>query len=71
MARFIEFKFSDQHAICLDSRVRELRVVLYKPSFEEEEEGAEGNQRWFGRTRGSAILLWIPSVLIFSVLDRR
>jgi len=51
--------------------VRELRVVLYKPSFEEEEEGAEGNQRWFGQTRGSAILLWIPSVLIFSVLDRR
>ena len=32
MARFIEFKFSDQHAICLNSRVRELRVVLYKPS---------------------------------------
>ena len=71
MARFIEFKFSDQHAICLDSRVRELRVVLYKPSFEEEEEGAEGNERWFGQTRGSAILLWIPSVLIFSVLDHR
>ena len=23
MARFIEFKFSDQHAICLNSRVRE------------------------------------------------
>jgi len=48
-----------------------LRVGLCKPSFEEEEEGAEGNQRWFGRTRGSAILHWIPSVLIFSVLDRR
>ena len=34
---------------------------------EEEEEGAEGSQRWFGRTRGSAIPSWIPSVLLFSV----
>ena len=48
-----------------------MRVGLCKPSFEEEEEGTEGNQRMFGRTRGSTILLWIPSVLIFSVLDRR
>ena len=48
-----------------------MRVGLFKPSFEEEEEGTEGNQRMFGRTRGSTILLWIPSVLIFSVLDRR
>ena len=48
-----------------------MRVGLCKPSFEEEEKGTEGNQRMFGRTRGSAILLWILSVLIFSVLDRR
>ena len=25
---------------------------MYKPSFEEEEEGARGNQSWFGRTKG-------------------
>ena len=43
-------------------------MCLHKPSFEEEEEGIEGNQSWFGRTRGLAILLGIPSVLFFSVL---
>ena len=36
---------------------------MHKPSFEEEEGGIEGNQSWFGRTRGSAILLWFLSVL--------
>ena len=41
---------------------------MCKPSFEEEEEGTEGNQRMFGRTKGSDIILWIPSILIFSVL---
>ena len=34
---------------------------------EEEEEGAEGSQRWFCRTRGSTIPPWIPSVLLFSM----
>ena len=34
---------------------------------EEEEEGAEGSQRWFCRTRGSTIPTWIPSVLLFSM----
>ena len=46
-------------------------MCLHKPSFEEEEERIEGNQIWFGRTKGSAILLCIPSILFFSVLDRR
>ena len=44
---------------------------MHKPSFEEEEEVTEGNQSWFDRTRGLVILLWIPSVLFFSVLDCR
>ena len=48
-----------------------MRSVLHKPSFEEEEVETVGNQSWFDRTRGSVILLWIPSVLFFSVLDRR
>ena len=30
-----------------------------------------GNQIWFGRTRGSVIPLWNPSVLFFTVQDRR
>ena len=42
---------------------------MHKPSFEEEE-GTEENQSWFDRTRGS-VILWIPSVMFFSVLDRR
>ena len=44
---------------------------MHKPSFEEEEEGIERNQSWFGRTRGSAILLWFLSVLFFSMLGHR
>ena len=40
-----------------------LSVMLHKPSFVEEGEGTEGSQRWFGRTGGSAILLWVPFVL--------
>ena len=48
-----------------------MRSVFAHTILEEEEEGAEGSQRWFGRTKGSAIPPWIPSVLFFSVLDRR
>ena len=44
---------------------RELRVVLHKPSFEEE--GATGSQRWFGSTRGSTNPLW--SHLSFYMMD--
>ena len=44
-----------------------MRSVLHKPSFEEEEVETVGNQSWFDRTRGSVILLWIPSVPFFSV----
>jgi hypothetical protein len=43
--------------------------VWHKPIVEEEEEETEGSQRWFGRNRGSAIPLWIPSILFFSVMD--
>ena len=46
-------------------------MCLHKPSFEEEEDGIEGNQSWFDRTRGSAILPWFPSFLFFSMLGRR
>ena len=48
-----------------------MRSVLHKPSFEEEEVETAGNQSWFDQTRGSVILLWIPSVLFFNVLDHR
>ena len=48
-----------------------LSVMLHKPSFVEEGEGTKGSQRWFGRTRGLAIHILVPSVLVFSVLDRR
>ena len=45
-----------------------MRSVFAHTIVEEEEEGAEGSQRWFvGRTKGSAIPPWIPSVLHFSV----
>ena len=46
-------------------------MCLHKPLFEEEEEVTEGNQSWFDRTRSSVIPLWIPSVLFFTVQDRR
>jgi hypothetical protein len=44
-----------------------MRSVFPHTIIEEEEEGAEGSQRWFGRTKGSAIPPWIPSVLLFSM----
>ena len=44
--------------------------MFHKPSFVEKEEGTKGSQRWFGRTRGLAIHVLVPSVLVFSVLDR-
>ena len=43
---------------------------LHIPSLVEEARN-EGSQWWLGRTKGSAIPPWIPSVLFFSVLDRR
>ena len=52
--------------------VREfVRNVLHIPSLVEEEEGAHGTQRWSGWTRVLAILLLVPSVLVFSMLGRR
>jgi hypothetical protein len=43
LPRFIEFNFSNQHKIHLNSRtLRSLRVLLHKPSLKEEEEGTEG-----------------------------
>jgi hypothetical protein len=57
LARFIEFNFSDQHAICLNSRIRKLEVCVAPTIVEEEERKTEGSLRWFSRTRGSAIPL--------------
>jgi hypothetical protein len=57
LARFIEFNFSDQYEICLNSRIRELEGSVAQTIIEEEEEETKGSQRWFGRTRGSAIPL--------------
>ena len=48
-----------------------MRGELHIPSLKEEEARNEGSQRWLGRTKGSAIPPWIPSILFFSVLDRR
>ena len=73
LARFNEFSLSDQQRNPLKLKnlasFRELvRDELHIPSLKEEEEGTEGSQRWFGRTKSSAIPPWIPSVPPFSVL---
>ena len=44
-----------------------MRIVFAHTIVEEEEEGAEGSQRWFGRTKGLALPPWVPCVLFFSV----
>jgi hypothetical protein len=44
-----------------------IRSVFVHTIIEEEEEGVEGSQRWFGRTKGSSSPPWIPSILLFSV----
>jgi hypothetical protein len=54
----------------LKSIIRELEGCVAQTIVEEEEEETEGSQRWFGRPRGSAILLWIPYDSFFSVLGR-
>ena len=61
-AWFFEFNFSDQQLNSIELKnlgsLREfVRDVLHIPSLVEEEDGAEGTQRWSGQTRGSAILL--------------
>ena len=76
LARFNEFSLSDQQRNPLKLKnlasFREfVRDELHIPSLKEEETRNEGSQRWLGRTKGSAILPWIPFVLFFSVLDRR
>ena len=48
-----------------------MRDVLHIPSLVEQEDGAEGTQRWSSWTRVLAILLLVPSVLVFSMLGRR
>ena len=76
LARINEFSLSDQQRNLLKLKnlasLREfVRDELHIPSLKEEEEGTEGSQRWFGRTKSSAIPPWIPSVLLFGVLDCR
>ena len=76
LARINEFSLSDQQRNLLKLKnlasLREfVRDELHIPSLKEEEARNEGSQRWLGRTKGSAIPPWIPSVLFFSVLDRR
>ena len=44
-----------------------MRSVFAHTIVDEEEEGAEGSQRWFGGTKGSAIPPWIPCVILFSM----
>jgi hypothetical protein len=46
LARFIEFIFSDQFEICLNSRIRELEGCVAQTIVQEEEEEAEGSQRF-------------------------
>ena len=53
---FIEFNFSDSDYVCLNSRFyREFRVVLHKPSFEEEER-VEGIRGGFAKPEVKPIL---------------
>jgi len=44
---------------------------LHIPSLKEEEARNEGSQWWLGRTKGSAIPPWVPSVMLFIMLDHR
>ena len=44
---------------------------LHIPSLKEEEARNEGSQWWLGRTKGSAIPPWVPSVMFFIMLDHR
>ena len=67
LARFIEFNFSDQHAICLNSRKREFEGSVAQTFICRGRRGERWFQRWFGWTRGSTILPWISSFLFFSM----